>query len=123
MDDSFVLRGTELRYALTHHLFLHGRATIPELIAGLTSQGFVIAGHPPKSVSDALRWEMGHARVCRLGRGVYGPFVMPRSTDYRIHHRVLALRAQARRIRSETSQLFKCQAAVGRRCAQAVSSL
>ncbi|HYO01434.1 MAG TPA: hypothetical protein VET27_05900 [Mycobacterium sp.] len=101
MDDSAVLRGTELRYALTNYLFQHGRATIPDLIAGLTEQGFVIVGNPPKSVSDALRWEMGHCRVCRLGRGVYGPFEMPRSTEYRIHHRVLALRAQAREIRSK----------------------
>jgi hypothetical protein len=99
MDDSRVLRGTELRYALTEYLFQHGRATIPELIAGLTAQGFVIGGNPPKSVSDALRWEMGHCRVCRLGRGVYGPFEMPRSTEYRIHHRVQALRERARQIR------------------------
>ncbi|MDX1889371.1 hypothetical protein [Mycolicibacterium sp. 050158] len=101
MDDSLVLRGTELRYALVNYLYQHGRATIPELIAALTEQGFVIVGHPPKSVSDALRWEMGHVRVCRVGRGVYAPFEMPRSTEYRIHHRVLALREQARRIRSE----------------------
>jgi hypothetical protein len=101
MDDSLTLRGTELRYALTNYLHQHGRATIPELIAALAAQGFVIGGHPPKSVSDALRWEMGHARVCRLGRGIYAPFEMPRATEHRIHHRVLALRAQARRIRSE----------------------
>lgn len=101
MDDSAVLRGTELRYALTNYLFQHGTCTIATLIDALTDQGFVIAGHPPKSVSDALRWEMGHARVCRLARGRYGPFEMPRSTEYRIHHRVLALRAQASRIRAK----------------------
>jgi hypothetical protein len=30
--------------------------------------------------------------VHRLGRGRYGPGHIPRSTDYRIHRRVLALR-------------------------------
>jgi len=58
MDDSRVLRGTELRYALTMYLAQHGPC-------------FVGAGYPPKSVSDALRWERGHARVIKRGRGVY----------------------------------------------------
>ncbi len=101
MDDSRILRGTELRYALTNYLFQHGRCSITTLIDALTHQGFVIIGHPPKSVSDALRWEMAHFRVCRVGRGMYAPFEMPRSTEHRIHHRVVALRTQARRIRSE----------------------
>ena len=100
MDDSRVLRGTELRYALTMYLAQHGPCDIATLIAGLTHQGFVIAGYPPKSVSDALRWERGHARVIKRGRGVYAYWEMPRSTEYRIHKRVRALRLQANRIRS-----------------------
>ncbi|MCV7225753.1 hypothetical protein [Mycolicibacterium komossense] len=95
MDDSKVLRGIELRYTLTLYLAQHGAKTITELIDGLTYQGFVIAGDPPTSVSDALRWEQGHGRVLRLSRGTYGPLDMPRSTEHRIHKRVLALRAQA----------------------------
>lgn len=68
MDDSRILRGTELRYALTPvssraALFQHGPCSIATLIDALTYQGFVIGGHPPKSVSDALRWEMAHCRV------------------------------------------------------------
>jgi hypothetical protein len=39
--------------------------------------------------------------VLRRGRGLYAPFYMPRSTEYRIHQRVTALREQASRIRSE----------------------
>ncbi|MDP9165005.1 MAG: hypothetical protein M3O32_02910 [Actinomycetota bacterium] len=70
MDESATLRGTELRYALTMFLLQHGPTSIPDMIAGLTSQGFVIVGHPPKSVSDALRWEMEHCRVYRRRRGV-----------------------------------------------------
>ena len=101
MDDSRILRGTELRYALTEYLGQHGTCNISTLIDGLTYQGFVIAGNPAKSVSDALRWEMAHCRVCRRGRGLYAPFYMPRSTEYRIHKRVMALRKQADRIRCE----------------------
>jgi len=52
-----------------------------------------VQGRPSKAVSDALRWEIEHGRVRRLGRGRYGPAYIPRSTDYRIHQRVLALRA------------------------------
>lgn len=101
MDDSRVLRGTELRYALTMYLAQHGPCDIAMLIAGLCDQGFVIGGYAPKAVSDALRWERGHSRVIRRGRGVYAYWDMPRSTEYRIHKRVRALRAQADRIRSE----------------------
>jgi hypothetical protein len=101
MDDSRILRGIELRYALTMYLAQHGPCSIATLIAALTYQGFVIAGNPAKTVSDALRWEMAHCRVCRRGRGTYAPFEMARSTEYRIHQRVRALRAQADRIRSE----------------------
>lgn len=104
MDDSRVLRGIELRYALTLYLAQHGPCTIATLIDGLTHQGFVIGGNPPKSVSDALRWEMAHCRVCRRGRGRYGPLEMPRSTEYRIHQRVMALRAHALGIRSEVGK-------------------
>jgi hypothetical protein len=69
MDDSRILRGIELRYALTEFLGQHGTCNISTLIDGLTYQGFVIAGNPAKAVSDALRWEMGHCRVLRRGPG------------------------------------------------------
>ena len=98
MDDSKVLRGIELRYALTLYLAQHGPKTITELIDGLSYHGFLVAGDPPKSISDALRWEQGHGRVLRLRRGTYGPLDMPRSTEHRIRKRVLELRAQARSV-------------------------
>jgi hypothetical protein len=94
ISDSRRVRGIELRYLLTMQLFLQGPATITELVDTLTSQGFEVAGRASKSVSDALRWEIGRGRVRRLGRARYGPAWMPRSTEYRIHQRVLALRAQ-----------------------------
>ena len=101
MDDSRVLRGIELRYALTLYLAQHGPSDIPALIDALAYQGFEFDGRASKSVSDALRWEMAHCRVRRLGRGRYGPIDMPRATEYRIHQRVMTLRAAARRCRSE----------------------
>ena len=89
------LRGIDLRYTLTMHLAQHGPATVTELIDALDRQGFCMPGRASKAVSDALRWEVEHGRVHRLGRGRYGPAYIPRSTDYRIHRRVLALRAAA----------------------------
>ncbi|MGC2652254.1 MAG: hypothetical protein WA317_01335 [Mycobacterium sp.] len=98
MENSRCLRGTELRYTLTMHLFDQGPATVNDLVAALSVRGFRVSGRASKSVSDALRWEMGHDRVRRLGRGRYGPGWMPRSTEHRIHQRVLALREDALRL-------------------------
>jgi hypothetical protein len=91
------LRGIELRYVLTMHLFRHGRTTIKELVDALAFHGFVVDSPAGKSVSDALRWERRRGRARRLARGVYGPGQMPRGTEHRIHRRVLALRAEANR--------------------------
>jgi hypothetical protein len=86
------LRGIELRYVLTMHLAVHGPASVTELIGALDHHGFCVSGRPSKAVSDALRWEIERGRVHRLARGRYGPAYIPRSTEYRIHQRVLALR-------------------------------
>jgi hypothetical protein len=91
-----LLRGIELRYVLTMTLLHHGRMTVAELAAALDAQGFTTDGRPSKAISDALRWEMQRERVRRLDRGLYGPAGMPRSTEHRIHLRVLALRDEAR---------------------------
>ena len=89
------LQGIELRYVLTLHLAVHGPATVTEMINMLGWHGFCVRGRASKTVSDALRWEIGRGRVRRLGRGRYGPGYTPRATEYRIHQRVLALRAAA----------------------------
>lgn len=91
-----VLRGTELRYVLTHHLAVHGPATIADLIDMLAWHGFATSGRPSKAISDALRWEIRRNRVRRRGRGLYGPGPIPRGTEHRIHTRVLALREEAK---------------------------
>jgi hypothetical protein len=98
MDTLRRLRGRELRYVLTMHLAVHGPATVKDLIAALTWHGFDVSGRPSKTVSDALRWEIQWGRVRRLGRGRYGYGFMPRSTEYRIHRRVMALREEASRM-------------------------
>ena len=90
------LRGIELRYVLTWYLSHHGPTTVGELVDALGQHGFAFRGRPSKAVSDALRWEMGRDRVRRVGRGVYRSRYIPRSTEHRIHQRVLALRAAAK---------------------------
>ena len=95
MTTKRTIHGVELRYVLCFYLSQHGRATIPDLIDALDYYNFGIPGHPSKSVSDALRWEIAHGRVRRLRRGLYGPGEIPRSTEDRIRKRVLALRAEA----------------------------
>ena len=96
MTNRKTLRGIELRYVLTHYLLHHGTCSIGELAAELESRGFCVQGRPSKAISDALRWERGLGRVFRRGRGRYGPAaLLPRSTEYRIHQRVMTLRAAA----------------------------
>ncbi|HKI40515.1 MAG: hypothetical protein P4L48_20655 [Mycobacterium sp.] len=90
------IHGIELRYMLTMHLAHNGPATVAEMIDALNRQGFSVRGRASKAVSDALRWEMGRDRVRRIRRGVYGPRGIPRSTEHRIHQRVLALRESAK---------------------------
>ncbi|MDT5092145.1 MAG: hypothetical protein QOH60_1508 [Mycobacterium sp.] len=112
MTTQLRLRGTWLRYVLTHHLSVHGPATVAELIEMLEYHGFTTKGRPSKVISDALRWEIGHDRVRRRGRGLYFPGPIPRSTEYRIHQRVLALRAEARQLSLLYGQNDTCSADV-----------
>jgi hypothetical protein len=75
----------------------------------LTYQGFGIGGRLSKSVSDALRWEIGHGRVIKFGRGRYGPAWMPRATEYRIDQRVKALRAAVAELSLRGGQEGDCR--------------
>ncbi len=60
------------------------------------AEGFVVAGRPSKTISDALRWEIAHGRAVRLSRATYAPGSMPHSTRHRIAKRVTSLRARGR---------------------------
>ena len=91
MSQMLTVRGTDLRYLLTSYLFDHGPATVEELVDALAYHGFRSSGHPSKSISDALRWEMTRGRVIRFRRGHYRPGSMPRATSHRILQRVRAL--------------------------------
>ena len=94
-----VLRSTELRYVLTRLIQLLGPVTIPELLARIAKWGFTVEGRPSKTVSDALRWEIGRGRVYRCARGTYRQGWAPRGTEYRIIARVAALREEAESLR------------------------
>src|ERR1700689_3295362 len=54
--------GIEFRYVLTMHLASHGPASITELADEVAWHGFAVAERVSKSISDALRWEMGYGR-------------------------------------------------------------
>ncbi|MET0900077.1 MAG: hypothetical protein ABWY45_19380 [Mycobacterium sp.] len=103
MAEPLVLRGIELRYALTNYLSLHGERTVQELVEGLIYLGFGFHGRPSKAVSDALRWEVRLGRVYARRRALYGPGEMPRSTAYRIDRRVTELRERAALSRPEVT--------------------
>ncbi len=94
-----LLRGTELRYMLTRLIQLVGPVTISQLLTQLADWGFTVEGRPSKTVSDALRWEVGRGRVYRCGRGTYREGWVPRGTEYRIIARVAALREEAESLR------------------------
>jgi len=95
MPTKLLIRGTELRYVIVDHLFRHGPKTILEIIDELDSHGFEVRGSAGKTISDALRWEVGRGRLRRLRRGYFGSAALPRTTEQRIHRRALALRAEA----------------------------
>jgi hypothetical protein len=101
-----VLRGIELRYVITDHVFRHGPQTIFEILEALEHLGFETNGRASKTVSDALRWEVGRGRLLRLRRGYFGPAFMPPSTEQRIHQRAMQLRAEAAVLTGHTDERF-----------------
>ena len=83
------VRGRDLRYILTLALLDHDRPlTVGELVALLDRDRITVTGRPSKVVSDALRWEIGHRRVRRVGRARYEVGHIPRSTRWWIRQRV-----------------------------------
>ena len=90
------VRGRDLRYLLAHHLWSLPPGTsakVVDLVAALEGAGFELGPRPTKLVSDALRWEIDHHRVVRLGWGRYAAEAIPRTTRKRIVERVAALHA------------------------------
>jgi len=93
---STLLTGRPLRYLLSLHLRAAGPLTVAELVARVEGEGFALGGRAGKVVSDSLRWEIGRRRAVRLGRGRYGPGVIPRQTLRRM---VDVVDAERRRVR------------------------
>ena len=87
--------GQALRYALSLALLDAGELTVPQLVQRVEAAGYVIDGRASKSVSDALRWEVDHARVVRVGRGRYRTGRIPRSTVRWMQRRLDERRAAA----------------------------
>ena len=88
------VRGRDLRYLLAHHLWSLPPGTsvkVADLVDALEGAGFDLGTRPTKVVSDALRWEIEHRRIVRLGWGRYAAGAIPRTARGRIIQRVSAL--------------------------------
>jgi hypothetical protein len=96
MENPRRLAGRDLRLVLTQTLLDRGPLSTAQLVASLESRGFELAGRASKTVSDALRWEVGRGRVRRLGRGRYGPGTMSRTMAWRVRTRTRDLQRGAR---------------------------
>ncbi|MGW0161238.1 hypothetical protein ACWDUN_18210 [Mycobacterium sp. NPDC003323] len=100
------VRGTDLRYLLVWMLWDEGPCGVSELVDRLASFGFGVDGRPSKTISDALRWEVRRGRLMRPYRDWYMLGDIPRSTEYRIHKRVLRLRVQAGTLSEDRAALY-----------------
>ncbi|MGI9595457.1 MAG: hypothetical protein ACR2QK_04820 [Acidimicrobiales bacterium] len=84
--DHPVLSGRSLRFILVDELMnrASGTVTVAELVHSVAEHGYQLRGRASKTISDALRWEVGRGRVIRTGRGRYRYRRAPRSTARRI---------------------------------------
>lgn len=92
------ITGRELRYFLTLTVHAAPRAlTVDDLVAAVRAVGLQLDGRPSKVISDSLRWEIRRQRVVRVGRSLYAPGVLPRSTRsfMRLHLREALARERA----------------------------
>jgi len=103
-NDPRYLAGTELRYLLTTLLIeAEQPVSLADLVRWIGVDGFILPGRPSKTVSDALRWEIGHGRVVRCGRALYSAGSMPRQTKSRIRHRVAQVRGRGVAVRRDVA--------------------
>ncbi len=86
------LSGKQLRWVVCVLLHDAGKTmSVHDIVTVLQSTGYVIAGRPGKTVSDALRWEVGRGRVVQAKRGSYSAGFMQRSTEYSMRRRVASI--------------------------------
>ena len=90
--DPELLLGVELRYVLTDLMLGDPRVwRVQELVQALDRGGFRIGDAPSRVVSGALRAEIEHGRVLRVGWGRYrATGHIPGSTRRRIRTRASA---------------------------------
>ena len=75
------LGGRLFRYQLTLVLQEARRPmTVAEMVVVLRRLGIDVPGRASKTISDALRWEIGRGRVRRTAPGTYAFDRMPAST-------------------------------------------
>lgn len=83
------VRGMDLRHLLTTLIWDADRPmTVDELVRVFGERRIRLKGRPSKTVSDALRWEVGKGRLIRVCRSTYAPGRMPRSTRWWLRRRV-----------------------------------
>lgn len=82
---------------LTLSIHAAGRpVTVAELVDVVTREGVEPGGRPSKVISDALRAEVAKGWVRRVGRGLYAPGRLPRSSKSRLRARLERARAAGR---------------------------
>ena len=78
-----------LRYRLTLTLRRAGRPmTVAELVQSLEDVGWPAPEPANKTVSDCLRWELGHRRIVRVARGTYAVGTLDRRTAWWMKHQL-----------------------------------
>jgi hypothetical protein len=66
---------------------------LAEIARAVEAMGIPLGARANKTVSDALRWEVGRGRALRWGRGTYRIGTVPRTTLYYMRKRVQAYAA------------------------------
>lgn len=87
------LSGRDLRYWLLNHLnTISGAHRVADLATAISEDGFVVAGRPSKTISDALHTETDRGRITRTGWGRYTITKgLAPTTAWRIKKRLISL--------------------------------
>lgn len=80
-------------------LAIHGAGrpmTVAQLVDVVAFEGIDVGGRPSNVISDVLRTEVAKGWVVRLGRGIYAPGRIPKSSKSRLRARLQRARAAHR---------------------------
>jgi len=70
--------------------------SVAQLVDVVAFEGIDVDGRPSKVISDLLRTEVAKGWVVRVGRGVYAPGRLPKSSKSRLRARLRRARAAHR---------------------------